>query len=432
MVTMTQVHSNSKPYTGEQVALVRAELDRILHSETFSGSGRSRDFLSYVVSRVLAGDYQGLTERFIGTALFGRVVDYETSADPIVRVRANDVRRRLVQYYSNPQTGSEVRINLATGGYVPEFLWAVSDSDDEKPTLSANTAREPEQPPLSAISHEKLLRIPRSRRFLVVSCLVILALTVSAAFCLTRLLHQSNFDRFWQPVVTSRLAPVLLLPTSTTYQIGYESVLQTTSSRSSHDAQQTQISVNDLFAFHDWHVSLPVFRAAVAVLLAMPLKNKTPILRIGTEMQSDEVRGHPVIAVGSFSNPWVQENVSGLRYTFDYRGTGLEAPFIRDAHNPNRSWSLSVIYPKAQTRDYAIVTRTFNPQTHEVFLSLAGLHSFGNQIAGEFVSQPSSWDIVAKRAPSGWQNMNMQIVLEADIVGTTPSSPRIDDIYFWK
>jgi hypothetical protein len=70
--------------------------------------------------------------------------------------------------------------------------------------------------------------------------------------------------------------------------------------------------------------------------------------------------------------------------------------------------------------------------TREPFLSLAGLHSFGNQIAAEFVAQDSSWNAVARQAPAGWEKMNLQVVLEASIVGTTPGSPRIVAIYFWK
>jgi hypothetical protein len=65
-------------------------------------------------------------------------------------------------------------------------------------------------------------------------------------------------------------------------------------------------------------------------------------------------------------------------------------------------------------------------------VSLAGLHSFGNQIAGEFVSQESSWNELARRAPAGWAKMNLQVVVETSIIGTTPSSPKIIDVYFWK
>lgn len=124
--------------------------------------------------------------------------------------------------------------------------------------------------------------------------------------------------------------------------------------------------------------------------------------------------------------------VAGLRFTFDRSASDKEAPRIRDNTNPGRSWSLPSIYPKPQDKDYAIVTRTFDSITRTPFVSLAGLHSFGNQIAGEFVSQESFWHELAGRAPAGWKKMNLQVVLESNVVGTTPSSPKIVEAYFWK
>ena len=175
-----------------------------------------------------------------------------------------------------------------------------------------------------------------------------------------------------------------------------------------------------------------MLQATLSVALALDHKGKIPLVRFGTDLRRDELRGHPVIAIGSFSNPWTEATVSGLRFTFDRGVSDREAPRIRDSQNPQRSWSLRHTYPDPQQKDYAIITRTFDPVTREPFVSLAGLHSFGNQIAGEFVGQESSWNEVARRAPAGWQKMNLQVLIEADIVGTTPGSPRIVDVYFWK
>jgi hypothetical protein len=189
---------------------------------------------------------------------------------------------------------------------------------------------------------------------------------------------------------------------------------------------------DNVIAFHDWHVSLPVLQAALSLSLSLQRKGRVPIVRIGSDLRRDELRGHPIITIGSFSNPWTEQNVSGLRFTFDRGASDREPPRIRDAFNPQRSWSLLHTYPDAQDKDYAIVTRTFDPVTHQTFVSLAGLHSFGNQIAAEFVSQDASWNELVRRAPKGWEKMSLQIVLEADVVGTTPGSPRILDVYFWR
>ena len=159
---------------------------------------------------------------------------------------------------------------------------------------------------------------------------------------------------------------------------------------------------------------------------------KAPLIRIGDDLKMDEIRGHPIVAIGSFSNPWAKQNVTDLRFTFDRGASDSALPSIRDTRNPQRIWSLSRVFPQPQDSDYAIVTRTFDPVTREPFVSLAGLHSFGCQIAGEFVSQESFWKELVAHAPSGWDKMNLQVVLETKVIRTTTSTPKIDDVYFWK
>lgn len=98
---------------------VRSELVRILESAAFRGTRRSQDFLRYVVEHALDGDLDALKERSIGIEVFERPVDYDTGQDSIVRVKANEVRKRLAQYYGQPGAGSQVQIDLPAGSYSP-------------------------------------------------------------------------------------------------------------------------------------------------------------------------------------------------------------------------------------------------------------------------------------------------------------------------
>jgi hypothetical protein len=110
-------------FTADETETVRVELKRILASPLFQASKRCHDFLQHIVTRTLEGELDGLTERFLGAELFGRTIDYDTKSDSIVRVRANDVRRRLTEYYANQTSTPEVVIILGAGGCVPEFHW---------------------------------------------------------------------------------------------------------------------------------------------------------------------------------------------------------------------------------------------------------------------------------------------------------------------
>jgi Tol biopolymer transport system component len=107
----------------EQVASVRSALQAVISSDTFAGSKRCQDFLRLVVEHALAGELDALPERMIGVEMFGRPVDYDTSNDAVVRVRATEVRKRLAQYYGQAKPAPAVRIELPPGSYVPEFHW---------------------------------------------------------------------------------------------------------------------------------------------------------------------------------------------------------------------------------------------------------------------------------------------------------------------
>src|SRR5215475_5624067 len=83
----------------EKIQLVRSALELVISSHAFAGSRPCQDFLRFVVEHALGGDRDSLRESTIGVELFGRPSDYDTSSDPVVRVRATEVRKRLAQYY---------------------------------------------------------------------------------------------------------------------------------------------------------------------------------------------------------------------------------------------------------------------------------------------------------------------------------------------
>src|SRR6185437_3987438 len=84
----------------ESSAAILDHLRRIQTSRAFGNSARAKEFLSYVVHHGLQGHTEFLKERSIGIHLFHRSPTYVTSDDPIVRVKAAEVRRRLTQYYA--------------------------------------------------------------------------------------------------------------------------------------------------------------------------------------------------------------------------------------------------------------------------------------------------------------------------------------------
>jgi hypothetical protein len=99
--------------------VIKAALDLVTRSPTFRSSKRAQEFLRYVVDHALAGEFDHLKERSIGSVVFGREADYDTGTDAIVRVTASDVRKRLTQYYQQAETGETVFFDLPSGSYIP-------------------------------------------------------------------------------------------------------------------------------------------------------------------------------------------------------------------------------------------------------------------------------------------------------------------------
>ena len=99
---------------------VRAELARILSSDLFSRSDRLTTFLKFIVEQTLDGHGEALKEQVLALEVYGKGVDFNTAADPIVRVDARRLRDKLREYYvAAPH--DPVIISVRKGSYTPLF-----------------------------------------------------------------------------------------------------------------------------------------------------------------------------------------------------------------------------------------------------------------------------------------------------------------------
>src|ERR1700679_106029 len=119
-------HNISREPLGDEV---REQLGRLLANPFFSHSKRFPTFLHFVVEHTLAGDSENIKERTLGIEIFGRDADYDTASDPIVRVTAAEIRKRVAQYYQDPAHEHELRISLPSGSYIPQFHWPRGAND---------------------------------------------------------------------------------------------------------------------------------------------------------------------------------------------------------------------------------------------------------------------------------------------------------------
>ncbi len=157
---------------------VKAELRRILSSPSFSKAPRHRQFLEFVVCKVLSGEAEAIKEYLIGVEVFERRDDYDPGTDPIVRAEARRLRVRLAEYYQNPGKHDPIHIDLPRGTYVPVF----SRNGMEAPLAEA--ASDAELAPDAARIDEAIVR-PRNkvwRRWLAAAAVVVVAASAVGYF----------------------------------------------------------------------------------------------------------------------------------------------------------------------------------------------------------------------------------------------------------
>lgn len=102
-------------------AAVRAQLERILASQDFDATGRTRKFLSYVVGEAIDGRADRIKAYSIATEVFGRDSAFDAHSDPVVRIEAGHLRRALDRYYLTAGTADAIVISVPKGSYVPKF-----------------------------------------------------------------------------------------------------------------------------------------------------------------------------------------------------------------------------------------------------------------------------------------------------------------------
>ena len=101
----------------------REELERVLRHAEISRSPSLVRFLTFICDRFFEGRSKEIREYTIAVEALGRrEATFDSQVDPIVRVTARALRKRLREFYENEGKDDPLRIVLPLGHYVPQFL----------------------------------------------------------------------------------------------------------------------------------------------------------------------------------------------------------------------------------------------------------------------------------------------------------------------
>ena len=434
-----QEGTRENPWTASQRAAIWTEADLILADPSFNKSRRCVALFRRLIEHALSDeDEGGLKERTLGIEVFGRQADYDTNTDNIVRMTANEIRKRLAQYYQSSSRHHEVYVQLLPGSYLPRFDFGVTGA--ELPTVPERQAEVvpfrdvvsdfagldppgPASPQTDSLSRRN--RTPILVATSLGGCLLGIALTAFFWTGLTSPFRSAQY-LLWAPLLKSRepvtICLVDVLPAASPSN-DWASKLATIIAESQTPAKPLHTTEMPLSPFVD---------AEVSARLAGWLKSHDLAFKIArtSTLTLEDFRHGPVVLIGAFDNLWNLALLSKLRYHFQIDPVTKDE-WIEDEQNPNkRDWKGSgkLLYSDSST-DFAIITRIMDRDTGSWILAAGGLGLHGTAAAGDFLTDPE----LSRSLPSAVRSdkQNLQIVLKTTVIDGHTGAPQIIAVYSW-
>ncbi len=421
------VARDSSPHPDE----VRRQLQQILASRVFHGSKRCQQFLEYVCVKSLAGEAGALKERTVAVEVFGRPPLTDLGEDTIVRVGAREVRKRLAQFYMTPEGSvSEIRIDLPSGSYAPEFRY--SPVLPERQVVAATL-------PLPAVE----IPAPHGHRRLIVWGSVS-AIAVIAALLVARLTAPSPnlaaFQRFWEPVFLSRdplliamAHPIVYHPSGRALKLSEENLpREDVPSQRPIQVAPSALNGSDLVPVLNQYVGFGDMVAANEVTSMLARKSRAVRVRLASNIEFADLRNVQTLLIGAVTNRWTMEMQQAWRYRFGWTlGTRTVILDTQASSAPGRQWSITAQDDGSAPEDYLLVCRIHSSSTGGWLVVGAGLKQFGTEAAGRLLADPEQLGAILRTLPTGWESKNLQLVLHAKVIRNIPALPDVVASYVW-
>jgi hypothetical protein len=401
---------------------VREQLERLLVHPLFANSKRYPALLAYVVDQTLLGNSVDLKERSIGIEVFGRSPSYDANADPVVRITAGEVRKRLSQYYYDSAHEGELVVELPIGSYVPVF------HAPDQAAEARSVAVPSEIPSVAAVPDEPPAR-PRRAPWLLIGIFTVLSGALGLAIGLR--FHRappvpppSNIDRFWEPV-TSSANPA-------TFCLGEPAKNLNTDSIDDFEAPVSKPAPEKLYVRLHYSGNLALADVITLTRTAAQLEIRHKTFRVvpASEASFSQLREGPIVLIGAFDNIWTLRVTQKLRFGFESKD-GV-ASLVDRKSTRNTSWATAWDLPYEKlARDYAIVARIHDNTTGQPVIIAAGISEEGTEAAGEILYNPVYLDSLLATAPPDWEAKNMEAVIETQVIQGHSGPPNVLAVETW-
>lgn len=405
---------------------IREQLDRLVAHPLFANSKRYPALLAYTVEQTLLGNAGELKERSIAVEVFGRPPDYDANADPVVRITAGEVRKRLTQYYYDASHRGELVIELPIGSYVPVFRGPErAIVEVEAASVPEEQLAEPETPAPALVPSRR----GRLGWWLAAGAVALIVVAATAGWVAARRYTPgppppSSIDRFWEPV-TASLSPTTFCLGEPAKNINFDAI-------DNYDAPGTISKPEPLYfrLHYSGHLALADVITLTRTVAALASRHKSFRVVPASDASFAQLREGPVVLIGAFDNIWTLRVTQKLRFGFESKdGVAL---LVDRKSQTETTWATAWDLPYQKlSRDYAIVARIHDSTTGQPVIIAAGISEEGTEAAGEILYNPIYLDSLLAKAPRNWEQMNLEAVIETQVIEGHPGPPRILALETW-
>ncbi|SEF44728.1 hypothetical protein SAMN05421819_0049 [Bryocella elongata] len=444
-------------YTGDPRWLL---VERILATRDFQRSPRLSEFLRHVSQLTLQGHEDTISEQYLGTALFGRSADYDSTSDTIVRSHALRLRRKLEHYFRHDGRSEPLTLIIPRGGYVPTFIPGAE-------TASAGAQGREQMPPQLATGAlpEAAPHTEDDLRVLVPEpALVATAISPDLREVMSR----------YRTVLTLTLCLVILLVAAVVYQWRALAMLRAHAyhdrnhplwSRLFNTEEPTQVVLGDsgLVLFHatarryvslseyvnnDFAKELPyvehvdpnfalflsgrrytsfVDATAAIRLLRLPeaLPDRTTV-RFSRDMRLDDFKNGNTIIVGAQeADPWVELFERQMDFVFSIDNPEKTAVFLNKNPQPGEP---AVYRPELEgpRQIYAVVAFLPNLNGTGDVLLLEGINMAGTESAVDLMMDDQQLLPILRRMRGKDGTLpHFEMMIAANVVKDSPAPPQV-------
>ena len=414
--------SKSEPQIAAEIsAAERWELiERILGSREFRRSTRLRELLHYLGDQSIHRGATSIREQEIGEAVFGRISDYDTSLDNIVRVNVTELRKRIGLFFENEGGSEALHMEIPRGTYIPVFTRApMAEAEEAAEEISAASALPVEIP---AELTEPLFAAPPSPtryRLVAITSLSVAIVSLMVAIFFWR--EYADLRRLaypWQSEPTMREFWGNFFQNTAEVDV----VTADTSLGLAEDILQRSISLDDYldYKYKDL-TSLPGLSAetrqslaqvlnrnlgsvgdfkVAASIIALEGRTHAAHLANARAFTPDNVKTNNVILIGGpGSNPWTSLYRDRLDFYSTFDPVTHRATFFNNTPQSGEpaKWELS----GENDRGYSIVAFIPNLNPQHYALVIAGSDSLATQAAGEWLTSGEGLAWIRRKSPHG-------------------------------